>query len=75
MPAYEIRYRDSENRPTHCFAAECDCDTKAKVVAHAMKAPADRGLEVWRAGVLIYQRPAYVRPEAISPPRAMAAPV
>lgn len=75
MPVYEIRYRDSEDQLTHCFAAECDSDTKAKVVAHAMKASADRGLEVWRAGVLIYQRPAYVRSGTIFPQRVLAAPV
>ena len=75
MPAYEIRYLDGEDHLTHGFAAECDSDTKAKVVAHAMKAPADRGLEVWHAGVLIYRRPAYVRPGKISAHRAVSAPV
>lgn len=74
MPAYEIRYLDRDDQLTHGFAAECDSDVKAKVVAHAMKAPADHGLEVWCAGVLIYQRPACVWPRNVSAHRTIVAP-
>lgn len=58
MPAYEIRYFNGKGRTTHGFRADCDCDTKARVAAHAMKTPSDSGLEVWRGDILIYQRPA-----------------
>jgi hypothetical protein len=56
MPAYEIRYLDSNGGVAHHFSATCENDTKAKVIAHAMKSPADSGLEVWLSDVLIYQR-------------------
>lgn len=67
MSAYEIRYLNSHGDVTHSFSATCENDTKAKVIAHAMKSPGDSGLEVWLRDVLIYQRGA-----AVLPPRASA---
>jgi hypothetical protein len=60
MPAYEIRYLDSHGIVAHHFSATCENDTKAKVIAHAMKSPSDAGLEVWLCNVLIYRRAAIV---------------
>ena len=57
MPAYEICYRDSDGALTHSFVAHCDDDGRAKVLAHAMKLPSAKRLEVWSGEALIYARP------------------
>ncbi|HEY0266933.1 MAG TPA: hypothetical protein VGC16_09290 [Rhizomicrobium sp.] len=57
MPAYEIRYLDEDGRLTYKFAADCDNDQRAKVLAHAMKTPSAKALELWHSGALIYARP------------------
>ncbi len=57
MPAYEICYLDTQGALTYKFNADCDDDNRAKVLAHAMKAPGAKRLEVWSGQTLIYVRP------------------
>jgi hypothetical protein len=57
MPAYDIRYLDGEGHLAHAFSADCDSDGRAKVLAHAMKLPSCKRLEVWRGDALLYARP------------------
>jgi hypothetical protein len=58
MPAYEIRYRDEDGTITYKFSADCDDDQRARILAHAMKLPSVKRLEVWSGAALIYSRPA-----------------
>src|ERR1700761_2250129 len=60
MPAYEICYLDEGGSLTYKFSATCDDDQRAKVLAHAMKLPSARKLEVWSGDILIYTRPSAV---------------
>jgi hypothetical protein len=60
MPAYEICYLDEGGALTYKFTADCDDDRRAKVLAHAMKLPSARKLEVWNGEMLIYARPSAV---------------
>lgn len=60
MPAYEICYLDDAGTLTYKFSATCDDDQRAKVLAHAMKTPSARRLEVWSGEALIYTRPSAV---------------
>jgi hypothetical protein len=57
MPAYEICYLDGEGILTYKFLANCESDGRAKVLAHAMKLPSCKRLEVWSGDALIYARP------------------
>jgi hypothetical protein len=57
MPAYEIFYVDDDGARTYKFLANCDDDGRAKVLAHAMKLPSAKRLEVWSGEALIYARP------------------
>ena len=57
MPAYEICYLDNDGALTYKFAADCADDSRAKVLAHAMKTAKARRLEVWNGETLIYARP------------------
>ena len=57
MPAYEICYRDEAGSLTYKFSANCDDDQRAKILAHAMKLPSAKKLEVWSGEALIYTRP------------------
>ena len=57
MPAYEICYLDDEGTLTYKFLANCEDDARAKVLAHAMKLPSAKRLEVWSGEALIYARP------------------
>ena len=57
MPAYEICYLDEEGALTYKFSADCDNDQRAKILAHAMKLPSAKKLEVWSGEMLIYSRP------------------
>jgi hypothetical protein len=57
MPAYEICYLDQDGALTYKFKADCDDDQRAKILAHAMKLPSARKLEVWSGNMLIYTRP------------------
>ncbi len=62
MPAYEICYLDRDGALTYKFAATCDDDNRAKVLAHAMKLPSVKRLEVWNGEALIYARPSDAHP-------------
>jgi len=57
MPAYEICYRDDVGHLTYKFSADCADDQRAKILAHAMKLPSAKRLEVWSGQALIYTRP------------------
>jgi hypothetical protein len=57
MPAYEICYLDEVGHLTYKFSADCADDGRAKVLAHAMKLPSAKKLEVWSGEALIYTRP------------------
>jgi hypothetical protein len=57
MPAYEIRYLDEGGGLTYKFSATCDNDQRAKILAHAMKLPSMKRLQVWSGEDLIYARP------------------
>src|SRR5215471_1572947 len=57
MPAYEICYLDEVGGLTYKFSANCDDDRRAKILAHAMKLPSAKKLEVWSGETLIYTRP------------------
>jgi hypothetical protein len=57
MPAYEICYLDQDGSLTYKFSATCDDDQRAKILAHAMKLPSAKRLEVWSGDELIYTRP------------------
>jgi hypothetical protein len=57
MPAYEICYLDEGGDLTYKFSADCDDDQRAKILAHAMKVPSAKKLEVWSGPMLIYSRP------------------
>ena len=61
MPAYEICYLDEEGDLTYKFSADCDDDQRAKILAHAMKLPSVKALEVWSGEALIYSRPGAVQ--------------
>jgi hypothetical protein len=62
MPAYEICYLDTDGALTYKFAADCTDDNRAKVLAHAMKLPSAKRLEVWSGETLIYARPSDAHP-------------
>ena len=57
MPAYEICYLDAYGTLTYKFLANCEDDSRAKVLAHAMKPPSAKRLEVWSGEAMIYARP------------------
>ncbi|MGH6828057.1 MAG: hypothetical protein ACREFW_04010 [Rhizomicrobium sp.] len=57
MPAYEICYLDADGILTYKFLANCENDGRAKVLAHAMKLPGAKRMEVWNGEELVYARP------------------
>jgi hypothetical protein len=64
MTAYEINYFKPDGSLAGKFTAQCESDTAAKVLAHAMKIDGARQMEVWRQGeTLIYTRPALLQTE------------
>ncbi len=65
MPAYDIRYLDGEGFLAHTFSAVCEDDKRARVLAHAMKLPSNKRLEVWNGDALIYARPMRLLDRAI----------
>jgi hypothetical protein len=58
MPHYEINYLNEDGTLACKFAAQCEDDKEAKVLAHAMKDRSHKGLEVWDGRELVYVRPA-----------------
>ena len=65
MPAYEICYLDAYGTLTYKFLANCEDDGRAKVLAHAMKLPSAKRLEVWSGEALIYARPSDLAQDAL----------
>jgi len=65
MPAYEICYLDDAGTVTYKFLANCEDDGRAKVLAHAMKLPSAKRLEVWSGQALIYARPSQIAQTAL----------
>ena len=65
MPAYEICYLDDAGTVTYKFLAHCEDDGRAKVLAHAMKLPSAKRLEVWSGEALIYARPSHIAQVAL----------
>jgi hypothetical protein len=61
MPNYEINYLHHDGSLACKFEAQCEDDTHAKILAHAMKDHGHKGLEVWHGTSLVYQRPQLVR--------------
>ena len=57
MPNYEICYLHENGTLAFQFAANCDDDLHAKVLAHAMKERDHKSLEVWDGRTLVYERP------------------
>jgi hypothetical protein len=57
MPSYEICYLDDDDSLVFTFTAICADDTRAKVLAHAMKLNVHKKFEVWNGKTLVYGRP------------------
>jgi len=57
MPAYEINYLHDDGSLAAKFAAQCNGDREAKILAHAMKLEGPLRIEVWNGKALIYARP------------------
>ncbi|HEY1961184.1 MAG TPA: hypothetical protein VGG69_02105 [Rhizomicrobium sp.] len=57
MPNYEICYLKIDGSLAGKFAAQCDSETQAKIMAHAFRLDSARRIEVWDGAQLIYRRP------------------
>jgi hypothetical protein len=57
MPTYDIHYFTRSGTLALKFSTICIDDTRAKIIAHAMKLPECKKFEVWTDGSLVYQRP------------------
>jgi hypothetical protein len=57
MPNYEIRYLDFDGACVGTLFTPCASEKDAKVLAHAMRLPGTKRMEVWRGPELIYERP------------------
>jgi hypothetical protein len=66
MPEYEICYLDEGGDLTYKFSADCDNDQRAKILAHAMKVPSAKKLEVWSGEALIYARPSVLLEQRVA---------
>ncbi len=75
MPAYEILYLSDDGSLACAFSVQFDEEMRAKILAHAMKPPSCRTLEVWHGKELVYRRPEDAREErrVFVPLRAAAA--
>ncbi|HEY0106715.1 MAG TPA: hypothetical protein VGB91_11575 [Rhizomicrobium sp.] len=67
MRAYEICYMDDDGALACAFSVQFDDEMRAKILAHAMKPPSCRTLEVWRGKELVYRRPENARDERRRP--------
>ena len=65
MLNYEICYLDAAGALLGTFSLPCAGDTQARVLAHAMRLPGTRRMEVWSGATLIYERPATQRAATI----------
>lgn len=61
MPNFDFLYRRHDGSLAVKLTAMCADETRAKVLAHAMKAAEHHEFEVWEGATLIYQRPEPVR--------------
>jgi hypothetical protein len=57
MTAYEICYLEVDGALGCAFSVQFDDEMRAKILAHAMKPPSCRTIEVWRGKELVYRRP------------------
>lgn len=57
MPNYELVYLNTDRSVAAKINSLCDDDTKAKVLAHAMRVHGASQMEVWKDDTLIYTRP------------------
>jgi len=64
MPHYEICYLDERNAVIGIYAAPCAGEKQARILAHAMRPPGTRRMEVRDGARLIYERPQTVRTAA-----------
>lgn len=65
MASYEICYLASTGALLGTFSVTCAGDTQARVLAHAMRLPGTKRMEVWNGAALIYERPALARAATI----------
>jgi len=56
MPRYDICYRDDHGSLKARVTTPAPSDLHAKVLAHAMKRPEHKCLEVWQGETLVYGR-------------------
>jgi hypothetical protein len=56
MPTYDIYHLDDDGAVSHKFSATCADHSRAKIVAHAMKLPDCKQLEIWIDGIVVYRR-------------------
>ena len=61
MPNFEFLYRRADGSLAVKLTAQCADETRAKVLAHAMKAAECHHFEVWDGQNLVYERPEAVR--------------
>jgi hypothetical protein len=61
MPNFEFLYRRDNGSLAVKLTAQCADETRAKVLAHAMKASECHHFEVWDGATLVYERPEPVR--------------
>jgi hypothetical protein len=61
MPNFEFLYRRHDGSLALKLTAMCADATRARVLAHAMKAAEHREFEVWDGATLVYQRPEPLR--------------
>lgn len=57
MPLYEICYLDEAGVLLGTFSTSCAGDKQARILAHAMRFPGTRHIEVWTGATLVYERP------------------
>jgi hypothetical protein len=61
MPNFEFHYRKNDGSLAVKLTAQCADETRAKVLAHAMKAAEYNHFEVWDDTHIIYERPEPIR--------------
>ena len=60
--SYEICYLSADDRLLCKFVVRCRDATCAKVMAHAMKLPTYKRIEIWQGETSIYSRPLRYEP-------------
>ena len=63
MPNYDLVYLHTDGSVAAIITSLCDDDTKAKILAHAMRVNGASQMEVWKEETLIYTRPWRIEPE------------